>query len=475
MVSKTVRVPASWVVFFSVLAALGLGGLAIAYTSGFTSSAGNVRTVGVRGEPGASGSPGALGASGAPGASGASGTPGVPGEKGTTGEKGEPGAAGSSGTNGVNGATGPAGPIGSTGSQGATGSIGATGPAGPSGVTGATGATGALGPQGPTGPKGETGATGATGAAGIGGTTGPAGPTGPRGPIGPPGVQGPKGETGATGEAGLAGPAGPAGIQGATGLTGPQGLQGIAGPVGLTGPMGPMGSVTAASPLAYDSATNTISLDQTQISRVGNLDYLQFNTSPSPVPSDAPGRLLWNSVDGTLNLQGVNGGVTLQIGQEAVQRVHNGSASTIANGSVVRIIGESGGHLSVGMADNSTVIDSTAVIGVATETISSGAAGYVTTYGLVHDLNTSSFNVADPLYLGVGGALTNVRPTTGRIYQLGYVVTVSASAGVVYVSPTQSFESVIGTPCTVPGEVGSGVYAWNQLARGQFIIICNYK
>lgn len=511
MVSKTVRVPASWVVFFSVLAALGLGGLAIAYTSGFTSSTGNVRTVGVRGEPGASGSPGAPGASGEPGTPGTSGTngtdgtdgkngatgatgkpgasgaPGIPGTSGAPGipgEKGEPGVAGSTGvngsngTNGVNGATGPAGPIGSTGSRGETGATGATGPAGPAGATGATGATGALGPQGPTGPKGETGASGATGATGLQGATGPAGPTGPtgpQGPIGPAGVQGPKGDTGATGPAGSAGPVGPAGSQGSTGLTGPQGQQGIAGPAGPTGPMGPMGSVVAASPLSYDSATNTISLDQTQISKVGNLDYLQFNTSPSPVPSDAPGRLLWNSVDGTLNLQGVNGGVTLQIGQEAVQRVHNGSASTITNGSVVRIIGESGGHLSVGIADNSTVIDSNAVIGVATETIPSGAAGYVTTYGLVHELNTSGFNVADPLYLGTAGALTNVRPTTGRIYQLGYVVTVSSTAGVVYVSPTQSFESVIGTPCTVPGEVGSGVYAWNQLARGQFIIICNYK
>ena len=72
---------------------------------------------------------------------------------------------------------------------------------------------------GPTGPKGDTGDTGATGA------------TGPQGDQGIQGIQG---------------------IQGETGLQGPQGDQGIQGEPGV---------VAATAPLAYDSGTQTVSLN----------------------------------------------------------------------------------------------------------------------------------------------------------------------------------------------------------------------
>jgi hypothetical protein len=58
------------------------------------------------------------------------------------------------------------------------------------------------------------------------------------------GPQGPKGDTGATGATGPAGPAG---------ATGPQ------GPQGPTGATGAAGVVTATSPIAYDSGTQTVS------------------------------------------------------------------------------------------------------------------------------------------------------------------------------------------------------------------------
>jgi hypothetical protein len=215
-----------------------------------------------------------------------------------------------------------------------------------------------------------------------------------------------------------------------------------------------------------------LGLNQNGFTALGTPDYLQFNTSGTA--TDAPGRLVWNAADGTLNLQGLNGGVTLQIGQESVQRVRNGSSSAIPNGGVVRIIGEGNGHLSVGLADNGSVINATGVIGVATNEIAVGAEGYVTVFGLIHDLNTNSWNAGDPLYLGSSGQLTNVRPTNGRIVQLGYSVKKSATAGVIYVFPLQNFEPIIGAPCTVPGETGSGVYAWASLSQKRWIIACDY-
>lgn len=70
----------------------------------------------------------------------------------------------------------------------------------------------------------------------VDGKTYPTGPTGPTGALGPTGPTGPAG-----------GPTGPTGPTGATGPTGPQGLA----------------DVTATSPLAYNSGTNTLSISAT--------------------------------------------------------------------------------------------------------------------------------------------------------------------------------------------------------------------
>jgi hypothetical protein len=236
--------------------------------------------------------------------------------------------------------------------------------------------------------------------------------------------------------------------------------------------MGPSGVIAATSPLVYDANSKTISIDQSQISQVGSLDYLQFSLLSSA--TNAPGRLVWNQEDGTLNLQGRDGNVTLQIGQENVQLVKNQSGATIANGSVVRVDGSSNGRISVVPADNSTALGATAVIGLTTQELAPGQEGYVTTYGLVRDLNTSAWAAGSPIYLDGNGSLTNTRPTNGRIVQLGFVVTSDASTGVVYINPIQNFEPIIGGICTVPGQAGTGTFAWHNLAGARWIVVCDY-
>lgn len=325
------------------------------------------------------------------------------------------------------------------------------------------GLQGEPGPAGPTGPQGPLGPTGAAGAPGADGETGNPGATGPQGPRGAQGPVGPRGATGATGPIGPQGNSGPTGAVGATGAT---------GPIGATGPMGPSGVIAAISPLVYDADSKTISLDQSQISQVGTLDYLQFSLLNSA--TDAPGRLRWNEEDGTLNLQGRDGNVTLQIGQESVQMVKNSGPDPIPNGSVVRVDGSSNGRLSVVIADNSTPLGATAVIGIATQVIPSGGEGYITTYGLVRALDTSAWQAGAPIYLDGNGTLTTTRPINGRIVQLGFVVTSSATDGAVYVNPIHNFEPIIGGICVVPDQTGSGVFAWHNLAGARWIVVCDY-
>ena len=335
-----------------------------------------------------------------------------------------------------------------------------TGPMGPAGPAGPMGPRGLMGPQGPMGLQGiqgEPGAVGATGSAGIAGSAG---------------QDGAQGATGQTGPMGPQGPAGVAGPVGATGPTGATGATGATGPAGETGPMGPSGVISAASPLVYDAQTKSISLDQSAITQVGSLDYLQFSLLASA--TDSPGRLRWNEAAGTLNLQLRDGLATLQLGQESVQQVTNNSGVTIPNGSVVRVNGSAGTKLTVVLADNATAEGATAVIGVTTQEIASGANGYVTTYGIVHDLNTTGWNPGAPVYLNGNGSLTTVRPLNGRIVQVGFVIATSATVGSIYVNPIQNFEPIIGGQCTVPGQTGSGFYAWHNLTGARWIVVCDY-
>lgn len=335
--------------------------------------------------------------------------------------------------------------------------LGSTLVAGPKGDTGETGAAG---PQGEPGPRGATGLTG---------PMGPAGNSGAQGAAGANGSDGVDGHDGANGQDGAAGAQGPVGDQGPIGE---QGIQGIQGPIGLTGPQGPTGVVAATAPLIYDAETQTLSLNLDQIDRLGALGYLQFDTSVDA--PEAPGRITWNDADGTANLQLKDGAVTLQIGQESVQLVKNITGSTLLNGRAVRVTGSSGGRITVEHADNNSITGATGVIGVLTEDVLNGDNGYVTTYGLVHELDTSAWSPGAPLYLNGSGQLTNVRPTNGRIVQLGFVVTQDSSQGVIYVAPIQNFEPIIGGICQVPGQAGTGVYGWHNLAGSRWIVVCDY-
>ncbi len=337
------------------------------------------------------------------------------------------------------------------------GPVGPVGPAGPQGPKGSTGATGAQGIQGPQGMQGEQGIQGLMGLTGPEGPMGPTGATGARGATGPMGPTGPRGETGATGAQG------PTGSQGATGAT---------GPAGATGPMGPTGIISATSPLIYDSFNRSIALDLDNFDHLGGLKYLQFNTANPG--ADAEGRLRWNAEDGTLNLRGRDGMVTLQLGQESLQVVKNNTSNALANGAVVRVTGSSAGRMTVDLADNATVAGATGVIGVLTNNVAAGAEGYVTTYGMVHDINTSAWPVGSVLYLNGSGTMTSSRPINGRIVQIGYVIEQHATTGTIYVNPQQNFEPIIGSQCTVPGQTGSGVFAWEIFSGRKWVVVCDY-
>lgn len=165
------------------------------------------------------------------------------------------------------------------------------------------------------------------------------------------------------------------------------------------------------------------------------LDHIDFDTTPAA--ANAVARLVWNDTDGTLNLGGLGGNATLQIGQEHWLRARNVSGGTLLNGQVVRLVGATGSRPTIELAKADAASTSDTTVGLLTEDIVNNAEGYTTQLGLVRDLDTSAFAEGDRLFLSAvtAGALTNVAPAApNKIVEIGLVVRSHVSLGIILVA-----------------------------------------
>ncbi|MCK5016794.1 MAG: hypothetical protein KAS32_06940, partial [Candidatus Peribacteraceae bacterium] len=162
-------------------------------------------------------------------------------------------------------------------------------------------------------------------------------------------------------------------------------------------------------------------------------DYVDFNTSTSD-PGFWPGRLRWNPIDETLDLDTGTTDVTLQLGQEMQQPTHkNGSGVKLFNGNVVYL--DTNGELQLAKADS--FITAGRVAGLVTHDIEIDAYGIVTTFGLVRDLDTAPFTVGFSIYLSAdvaGEFVTTIPEYPNYIIKLGTIETSHASTGSVLVN-----------------------------------------
>jgi hypothetical protein len=166
------------------------------------------------------------------------------------------------------------------------------------------------------------------------------------------------------------------------------------------------------------------------------IDTFTFDTTPaSGTGALTAGQLRWNATDKTLDLK-LDGDVTLQVGQESNLYCYNAETTTITDGTVVYIYGADGTIPAVKRATN-TDVTSDKVLGVATQDISTGGRGYITTHGLVRDLDTTALGASGtPLYLATAGALTSTKPSfPAGVVRIGTVVVSDTTEGSVYVQP----------------------------------------
>lgn len=131
------------------------------------------------------------------------------------------------------------------------------------------------------------------------------------------------------------------------------------------------------------------------------------------------GQITWNPNERTADI-GLDNNVVLQVGQETLVLVRNGTASSISDGTVVMLTGSIGNSGRLVIAPYDGVSDASLVLGITTEPIAAGADGFITSYGKIRGINTSMWNDGDVLYVNGSGLATT--PTDMLSMKIAVVV-----------------------------------------------------
>ena len=153
-------------------------------------------------------------------------------------------------------------------------------------------------------------------------------------------------------------------------------------------------------------------------------------TFDGTVPEYAEGTIFYDSGNGAIAFKNDVADITMQIGQEDWVRVYNNSGSTINNGQPVYISGTQDNFPTIALA--SATADATVhSIGLATHNISNGTYGYVTTKGVVNDVDTSFGSAGDKIHVGItAGTLQLAAPTFPNFaVDMGYILTADSAGG----------------------------------------------
>ena len=195
----------------------------------------------------------------------------------------------------------------------------------------------------------------------------------------------------------------------------------------------------------YTGATQNVNLGEFGLSG----GYFQADLSPTQ--AGGVGRLIWNNTDGTLNLGLLGGNISLHIGQQQYARVVNGTGGNVlrANYQVVKIIGAQGQRLQIGFSRADNDFNSKDSLGLIAENINSNNEGFITTSGLVEEINTTgslqgeTWVDGDTLYLSgtTFGRLTNIKPAAPiHTVIIGFVVYAHANHGKIFVKVDNGYE-----------------------------------
>jgi hypothetical protein len=196
--------------------------------------------------------------------------------------------------------------------------------------------------------------------------------------------------------------------------------------------IGQIPSVTGYVP--YTGATDSVRLGEYAI-RAG-----QFNLDLTPTSPQVVGGMYWDATNVCPSMP-LNADVSLQIGEELYVRGRNNTGVTISDGTVVYINSAQGNNPTIAKAD-ADAVNTSQVIGVATEDIGINATGFVTVTGVVNGVNTSGYSPGDALYLDTiaGGLTKQLLPSPHNVVFVGYALN-STNNGRIFVRPSSPIAS----------------------------------
>ena len=199
---------------------------------------------------------------------------------------------------------------------------------------------------------------------------------------------------------------------------------GAPGQRGPKGDQGDPGITSVSSPLVYDAETQYLSINQDNFGHIGQVEYIDYDTSVVIETSSTAGRMMWDEYHETVRL-GVGHGATLDLGQEFQIPVFNISGDDIAKGTLVmaeldnngRIRTIDGGKFRVAKAITNGTFDASIMLGVTLVDIPNGSGGLITTHGHVHNVDTTPWTIGDRLWADplVAGGLTTTTPAAPNL------------------------------------------------------------
>lgn len=193
----------------------------------------------------------------------------------------------------------------------------------------------------------------------------------------------------------------------------------------------------------FNSSTNEIKVYYSGVWNsisTNPFDYLDFNTTSTATLIE--GRVIWDDGEGSPVIGLKGGEVQLNLGQENVALCHNGTGSQLTSGQVVYISGAQGQKPSLSLASATSESTSSKTFGMVTETIANGEEGFVTTFGIVNNVNTLGFTEGSPLWLSTTpGQYTQTPPTSpNHLVFVGYCLKANETGGRIFINPQNGYE-----------------------------------
>ncbi len=161
--------------------------------------------------------------------------------------------------------------------------------------------------------------------------------------------------------------------------------------------------------------------------------YIEFTNSSSPGYQEK--LLFYDNNSKTLGFYNdIDCGSPLGVNRDIFLRVYNESGSTISRGKAVYITGSNTINVPTIELAKADVEGTSFGIGLTLCDIPDSSYGYVLLTGLLLNVNTSSFNPGDNLYVSslVAGELTNVKPSIAVV--VGKCVKSDATNGIIFVA-----------------------------------------